>query len=77
MVANFLLQHLLSFATGLLIPLLEAILPFSWARTLITAVVATNPEGKAYLVVQPGVVLPVNKEGITRCMARFGGNDTT
>ncbi len=41
-----------------------------------TAVVTTNSEGKAYLLVQPGAVLPVSKEGITECQAKFGGNDT-
>jgi hypothetical protein len=41
-----------------------------------SVVVATNADGKAYLMLQPGVVLPVNKEGITECIARFGGNDT-
>jgi len=39
-------------------------------------IVATNPDGKAYLVLQQGVVLPVNKDGITECTAKFGGNDT-
>jgi hypothetical protein len=42
----------------------------------ISTVVTTNPDGKAYLVFQPGVVLPVNKEGKTECIAKFGGNDT-
>lgn len=41
-----------------------------------SVVVATNPDGKAYLVLQQGVVLPVNKDGITECTAKFGGNDT-
>lgn len=41
-----------------------------------SVVVTTNPDGKAYLVLQPGLVLPVNKEGKTECIARFGGNDS-
>ncbi len=41
-----------------------------------STVVTTNPDGKAYLVFQPGFVLPVNKEGKTDCLAKFGGNDS-
>jgi hypothetical protein len=41
-----------------------------------TAVIKTNYDGKAYLIVQPGVILKVNKEGITQCRVSFAGNDT-
>jgi hypothetical protein len=40
------------------------------------ALISTNYEGKAYLLIQPGTVLPVDKDGITNCIVKFGGNDT-
>ena len=42
----------------------------------VTAVVNTNSDGKAYLLIQPGANLPLDKEGFTRCQVKYEGNDT-
>jgi hypothetical protein len=57
-------------------PIVGSNITFFLGTDTVTTVVATNPQGKAYLILQPGVVLPVNKEGITEFIAGFGGNDT-
>lgn len=41
-----------------------------------TAVIPTNADGKAYLLIQSGTRLPVNEDGFSQCIAGFGGNDS-
>jgi hypothetical protein len=57
-------------------PIIGSEIAFLVGTDTITAVIPTNSDGKAYLLVQPGVVLPANDEGFTPLTVRFGGNDT-
>jgi hypothetical protein len=57
-------------------PIVGSNIAFYLGTDTVSVVIATNPDGKAYLVLQPGVVLPVNKEGKAECIAKFGGNDS-
>ena len=57
-------------------PIAGSKIALSLGTDTVTAVIPTNSDGKAYLLVQPGTNLPVSEEGFTQCMASFGGNDT-
>ena len=57
-------------------PIVGSNITFFLGTDTVSTVIKTNSQGKAYLILQPGVVLPVNKEGNTKFMAGFGGNDT-
>lgn len=57
-------------------PIAGSNITFSLGADTLTTVIPTNSDGKAYLIIQPGALLPVNKEGYTHFMAGFGGNDT-
>jgi len=57
-------------------PIVGSHIAFFLGTDTVSAVITTNPDGKAYLLLQLGLVLPLNKEGKTECMARFGGNDS-
>jgi len=57
-------------------PIAGSNITFSLGTDTSTTVIPTNSDGKAYLIIQPGALLPVNEEGYTQCMAGFGGNDT-
>jgi hypothetical protein len=57
-------------------PIVGSEITFFLGADTSTVVIPTNADGKAYLIVQPGVSLPLDKEGFTQCMAGFGGNDS-
>jgi hypothetical protein len=57
-------------------PIVGSKITFFLGTDTSTVAIPTNADGKAYLIVQPGTSLPVNKEGFTPCLAGFGGNDT-
>jgi hypothetical protein len=57
-------------------PIVGSKITFFLGTDTSTVVIPANADGKAYLIVQPGAALPVNKDGFTKCVAAFGGNDT-
>ena len=57
-------------------PIIGSKISFFLGTDTLSAVIPTNADGKAYLIVEPGAELPVNNEGFAALMAGFDGNDT-
>jgi len=57
-------------------PIVGSKIAFFIGTDTATAVIPTNADGKAYLLIQPGTKLPVSEEGFSQCNASFGGNDS-
>jgi hypothetical protein len=75
--SKLLTASLTIFRNRITYPITGSNISFFLGTDTATVVIQTNYDGKAYLIVQPGVVLKVNKEGVTPCKVRFAGNDTT